>query len=605
MIRSPTIPGNQLPDGILHRERLLHALTTHPIVWIAGPAGAGKTTLVATYLQQHDRPALWYQLDDSDRLPANLFHHLKQAAEQAFGDSATCLPSPENLADPAGPARDFFTRLCQILGQNGILVLDDCHHLPPETPELIIWALTVRPGKIQVILVGRHEPPAALARLQLYGHIARLDWSDLRLTPGETLKLARLRHSPLEEEEAIKRLHQETDGWVAGLVLLLDHPERGAAEANCQLLFDYFATETLAALSPAERHFLLRTALLPVIQISAAERLTGYGGAEALLEELCRRNLFTCRHTGPVPGYVYHPLLRQFLLARLETELSSSDLATLQRYATELLAESGQLEAAIALQTEKRALPPPPDPTAESRPWPVKIYTLGRFTLVCHGRPLHFSGKAPKRPLDLLKVLIALGGCGIAITRITDILWPEAEGDHGHEALKVTLKRLRRLLPVTQVVELSAGQLALNPELCWVDIWAFERGLGQHEDDGSLEKTLALYHAPFLAQEAEDPAWALATRQRLQHKFLQATLTLGHRRETAGHWHRAIAGYQHALEAEPLCEVLYQRLMHCHLALGQHAEGVRIYQQCREILANHLNIAPSTETETLYRQLCA
>ncbi len=606
MIRSPPAFGNQPPDGILHRERLFHPLATHPIVWITGPAGAGKTTLAASHLQQHDRPAFWYPLDHSDRLPAKLFQHLTQAADQTVGASAACLPSPtpESLTDAAGFARHFFTRLYRLLGRNGVLVLDDCHHLPPETPELISQALTVRPKTIQVILIGRHDPPPVLARLQLYGHIARLDGSDLRLTLGEALALARLHHTGLEEA-VIKRLHQETDGWIAGLVLLLAHPEPGAAVANRQLLFDFFATEILAALSPAERHFMLRTALLPVIQIAAAERLTGHGGAAALLTELCRRHLFTHRHAGPVPGYVYHPLLRQFLLARLEAELSPGELAALRCRAAELWAESGQLEAAAALLTEKCALPPPPDPTAESRPWPVKIYTLGRFTLVCHGRPLQFSGKAQKRPLDLLKVLIALGGRGIAITRIADILWPEAEGDHGRETLKVTLKRLRRLLPDAQVVELSAGQLTLNPECCWVDIWAFERGLGQYDDDDHLEKTLALYHAPFLAQEAEDPAWVLATRQRLQHKFLQASLTLGHRRETAGHWQRAITGYQHALEAEPLCEVLYQRLMHCHLALGQHAEGVRIYHQCRKLLANQLSIAPSAATETLYRQLCA
>ena len=48
---------------------------------------------------------------------------------------------------------------------------------------------------------------------------------------------------------------------------------------------------------------------------------------------------------------------------------------------------------------------------AEARAWfPLKIYTLGQFTLMRDGQPIVFSRKVQKRPLDLLKVLIAYGG---------------------------------------------------------------------------------------------------------------------------------------------------------------------------------------------------
>ena len=44
----------------------------------------------------------------------------------------------------------------------------------------------------------------------------------------------------------------------------------------------------------------------------------------------------------------------------------------------------------------------------ESWPWHLKIFTLGRFEIRVDGKPVQFSGKVQKKPLLLLKALIAL-----------------------------------------------------------------------------------------------------------------------------------------------------------------------------------------------------
>ena len=46
----------------------------------------------------------------------------------------------------------------------------------------------------------------------------------------------------------------------------------------------------------------------------------------------------------------------------------------------------------------------------ENWPWPLKIFTLGRFELLKDGKPIQFARKAQEKPLALLKALIALGG---------------------------------------------------------------------------------------------------------------------------------------------------------------------------------------------------
>jgi len=61
------------------RERLLARLDLcleRPLVWVAGPGGAGKSTLVAHYLELRDLSAIWYRVDSRDADGATLFHCL-------------------------------------------------------------------------------------------------------------------------------------------------------------------------------------------------------------------------------------------------------------------------------------------------------------------------------------------------------------------------------------------------------------------------------------------------------------------------------------------------------------------------------------------------
>lgn len=151
----------------------------------------------------------------------------------------------------------------------------------------------------------------------------------------------------------------------------------------------------------------------------------------------------------------------------------------------------------------------------ESWPWPVRIYTLGRFAIVKRGETLKFSGKAQKKPLELLKAILGFGGRNVPEVKLADALWPEAEGDAATQALATTLFRLRKLIG-EQVITRRDGRLTLNPSLCWVDCWAFERLVHADLDnsDTRIAKLKKLYQGPFLDSE-EHAAWIAPMRERL------------------------------------------------------------------------------------------
>jgi LuxR family maltose regulon positive regulatory protein len=77
----PTKVTSPRIDNCLYRENLFHRLdqaTPKPLVWISGPAGCGKTILIASYLEKRGFPKLWYQTDSRDSDPATLFFYLSQ-----------------------------------------------------------------------------------------------------------------------------------------------------------------------------------------------------------------------------------------------------------------------------------------------------------------------------------------------------------------------------------------------------------------------------------------------------------------------------------------------------------------------------------------------
>jgi DNA-binding SARP family transcriptional activator len=144
----------------------------------------------------------------------------------------------------------------------------------------------------------------------------------------------------------------------------------------------------------------------------------------------------------------------------------------------------------------------------------ICIYTLGRFELVLDGAPVRFKGRAPMRALELLGALIAAGGRGVSVASLSDALWPDADGFDAYRAFTTTLHRLRRLLSCPEAVRLSAGRVTLDPQLCRVDLWDFERALRAARDPRAIQDALDLYQGPFLG---DDPRpWALATRARLE-----------------------------------------------------------------------------------------
>ena len=330
------------------RGRLFELLDTgqqQRIVWIAGPPGAGKTTLASSYLAARSIKALWYELDESDGDIASFFHYLALALKASSPRYRKPLPSltPEYLPGLSTFTRRFFETVGQRLKAPAVIVLDNYQEVAPDAPlhEVLREAAQSLAIGISFLILSRSEPPSSLARLQLHGDLALLSWNELQLTLDEAHSIASLR-SPMLVPEQVVELHRQTQGWVAGLRLLLDQSKAPGQHVNLKndktqpVLFDYFAAEVFERWPRPVQTALLRTALLPAMTVPQAEQLTGEKTIGKALTDLHRKNYFVVLRMDDEPHYEYHALFREFLLNRAREVFEQAEWRALQHQAADI-----------------------------------------------------------------------------------------------------------------------------------------------------------------------------------------------------------------------------------------------------------------------------
>lgn len=351
--------------SIIPRDRLfglMDRMRTGSVIWVTGPPGCGKTTAAASYLEHAKIPSIWYQLDESDADVASFFYYLDAATARHTRRKTPRLPqlAPEYHAGLPTFARRFFQALYLRLGERFALVFDGYHEVPQQSQfhEIMRIGMSELPSSCGLAIISRSDPPALLARLRANRTLEVIGWDQLRLTRSESDAIVAQRGLSLSAE-ALDDLYRKTQGWAAGLILMMDQtPATGALAAPADLsapglVFEYLAGEIFQKTDGRTRDLMLATAYLPQMTASMVEQLTGDATSRQLLEELHRNNQFVAlKQAHPQAIYQYHPLMREFLLSRVNISLEHEQRIRLRRESAELLVSEEQATEAIMLLRE-------------------------------------------------------------------------------------------------------------------------------------------------------------------------------------------------------------------------------------------------------------
>jgi LuxR family maltose regulon positive regulatory protein len=315
------------PKPLVVRPRLFGLLTQGaegPLTLISAPAGAGKTSLLASWLADEPREVAW--LTARPQLTEAGFWAEWLASVQRVAPPRSAL---RRLAGPrSGTPAPFVVQLLNSfadLEEPLVLIVDDFHNVrSSEICAAIEQLLRAAPLSLRLVLSTRHDPPLPLHLLRASGELTELRARDLAMTVGEAQELLDGLDVELEPH-VLSLLIEQTEGWAAGIRLFtLAHRARDreatvleAIELDERPASEYLLAEVLRRQSDETRDFLLATSVAERFTADLANVMTGRSDSAHLAERLVADNVFIERLDTQPPWYRYHHLFAELLRAEL------------------------------------------------------------------------------------------------------------------------------------------------------------------------------------------------------------------------------------------------------------------------------------------------
>lgn len=319
------------------RDRLserLDSAAAARLILLSAPAGFGKTTLLASWLERHhDRAVAWLSLDASDDDPGRFWSYVVTALAAALPSSE--LEAVQQAAvDPSATQR-VLAELANELARAPVdvwLVLDDFHDIQSSAiHDGLAFLVNHVLAHVHVVLSTRADPDLPLARWRARGELVEVRAADLRFTPDESRSfLIDVQGLELSGPD-VATLGDRTEGWAAALQLAslsLEGREDSSAfiarfAGNNRYVVDYLVDEVLGHQPVEVRDFLVRTSVLDRLTGPLCDAVTGGCDGEGMLASLERAGLFLFPLDDDRVWYRYHHLFADVLRARLHQDLGA------------------------------------------------------------------------------------------------------------------------------------------------------------------------------------------------------------------------------------------------------------------------------------------
>lgn len=355
-LQMPALRPNLVKRAALHEP--VRGLSSPKLILIVAPAGSGKTTAMAQYMQMSSARTTWYSLGEHDNDLRRFWRYVVHALAPHLATGATERLLPLLAEHQEHALHQFLDQCLNELydaPEPIMLALDDYHLITrPEIHGCLHYWLEHLPSSIQVVLASRFEPPfEGLHKWIVRGEVKRINAKELAFTTQDAEQLCQSVLEVALPSQWIEALVARTEGWAAGLQLaLMSLQQRSSDQWSAwihtghvgQQLEEYLFQELWKGLDEQMGTFLLETSILRKFNAALCADITGQGSCNSKLAFLERNGLFLVHIQQD--EYRYHHLVREFY-ARMLKQQAPARWSELHRQASLVHAQMGLSEEAI------------------------------------------------------------------------------------------------------------------------------------------------------------------------------------------------------------------------------------------------------------------
>lgn len=359
----------ELPNNHVYRVSLTQLLekgSRLPLTLITAPAGYGKSVLVKSWLQTYTFPHCWISLDETDNDLRQFLQYFVYAIKTLFPDSLAISESllKTKVLPPVHVLATNLIHEIDVLGESIVVVLDDIHQVSEKSVHDFLSEFFRHPSKwLHFIIMGRQDPFLPIASLRGSRKLAELRLKDLKFSLEETTQYLRMVLSEPMEEKNILKLHQSTEGWIAGLRLAVLSKNQADevdflledSKADSQYIMEYLVNEILDKQSQSFRTCLFTTSLFErfcdslcsyICQMNEQNSKNEDIGWE-FISRLNNENMFVVKLDQDNTWFRFHQLFQRLLKKQLYRNVTPQEISNIHSRASEWFADNGFIEEAI------------------------------------------------------------------------------------------------------------------------------------------------------------------------------------------------------------------------------------------------------------------
>lgn len=344
------------------RQQLLERMfgeMAPPVVFIHGPAGHGKTSLLLqarSHCEAQGMTTGWLSLDAANNDANRFFGDVQEMVATLGIDSHASIRNhaARGSVEDASRAAWLIGQLREF-GRPIALFIDDLHFVGDRVVLSFLRELLASSADaIRWFIAGRVVPDIGLPRLVVGDRATIIRPEELRFSASEVHRFFAAASEVEVSEAELRAIHATTDGWPAAVQLYrlaLDSPQVRASLASgrdhhVREMTDYLADNVLTRQERHIQSFLLRTSILDRMTAPLCDFVLQAQDSNDILATLERTGLFVRRIDSDQQWFTYHAVFSRFLRDQLQAA-TPEQVASLHRRAACWHREEGHFEDAL------------------------------------------------------------------------------------------------------------------------------------------------------------------------------------------------------------------------------------------------------------------